>query len=261
MANETRQLKTVDGVNVNPIAPELWNDLLEYGGALTVNEKTNKLSVELNPGFPIYYESGSGGLDINTDSTLTKIYYENDKGELLSTDLSVAVPVPDPTDVEAPATNGDVLTYDSDSDKIVWAAPQGGGSNLPSTTTANAGDVLTLDEDKNLSWSAPQGGGSSTSIIYLNTNTMTATLNGNPITPGEVMELVKTNPYIVLRKCWNYQGVTYYGYDNYYVANYLNGEQQLLYFVCQDFGSGDTVYTDAVRANNCDPSNPIWEIV
>ena len=28
---------------------------------------------------------------------------------------------------------------------------------------------------------------------------LSATLNGNPITPGEVMELVKTNPYIVMK--------------------------------------------------------------
>lgn len=150
MANETLQLKTVGGVNVNPITPNLWDDLLEYGGALTVNEKTNKLSVELNPGFPIYYESGSGGLDIHTDSTLTRIYYKNDKGYLTSTDLSVAVPVPDPNPSEgSQADDGSVLTYDSDSDKIVWATPQ--TFELPADplppSIASGGELIALTKE------------------------------------------------------------------------------------------------------------------
>ena len=138
MANETLQLKTVGGVNVNPITPELLYDILDYGGALTVNEKNNKLGVELNPGFPIYYEGGSGGLDIHTDSTLTRIYYNNDKGYLSSTDLSVAVPVPDPNpSEELQVDDGSVLTYNAQSDEIVWAAPQSSEIQLPSMPTKN----------------------------------------------------------------------------------------------------------------------------
>lgn len=79
--------------------------------------------------------------------------------------FSVDVPVPDPTDQSEPASDGDVLTFSGDD--IVWAAPQGGGgSSLPDTTTANAGYVLTLDNNKNLSWQAP-GGGSSTEWVIL----------------------------------------------------------------------------------------------
>lgn len=36
---------------------------------------------------------------------------------------------------------------------------KGGGSSLPSTETASAGDVLSLDDNKKPQWAAPSGGG------------------------------------------------------------------------------------------------------
>lgn len=38
-------------------------------------------------------------------------------------------------------------------------AKGGGGSSLPSTETASAGDVLSLDDNKDPQWVAPSGGG------------------------------------------------------------------------------------------------------
>lgn len=39
------------------------------------------------------------------------------------------------------------------------AIVKGGGSSLPSTETASAGDVLSLDDNKEPQWAAPSGGG------------------------------------------------------------------------------------------------------
>lgn len=39
------------------------------------------------------------------------------------------------------------------------AIVKGGGSSLPSTETASAGDVLSLDENKESQWATPSGGG------------------------------------------------------------------------------------------------------
>ena len=53
------------------------------------------------------------------------------------------------------ANIGDVLSLDSNK-KPKWSTPESG---LPSTGSASVGDVLTLDEDKDPVWSAPSVGG------------------------------------------------------------------------------------------------------
>lgn len=59
--------------------------------------------------------------------------------------------VPDSSSAHA----GDVLSLDSNK-KPKWTTPESG---LPSTGSASAGDVLSLDEDKEPVWSTPSGGG------------------------------------------------------------------------------------------------------
>ena len=59
--------------------------------------------------------------------------------------------LPDPTSANA----GDVLTLDNNKD-AVWQTPS---KELPATTSATAGDVLTLDSNKDAVWQTPSGGG------------------------------------------------------------------------------------------------------
>lgn len=44
------------------------------------------------------------------------------------------------------------------------AIVKGGGSSLPSTETASAGDVLSLDDNKKPQWATPSGGGG---VLYV----------------------------------------------------------------------------------------------
>lgn len=54
---------------------------------------------------------------------------------------------------------GKVLTINSESGALGWEEGSGGGSSFPSTETASAGDVLSLDDNKDPQWAAPSGGG------------------------------------------------------------------------------------------------------
>lgn len=96
----------------------------------------NVLTVETNDGDlswhePTVYKAGKG---LNYSSGGSEITF------------NVAVPIPDPKGSPA-ANDGDVLTYNAQSDEIVWAAPQGGGGldfsdlmsweNTPNDTVAD----------------------------------------------------------------------------------------------------------------------------
>lgn len=52
---------------------------------------------------------------------------------------------------------GKVLKIDSETGVLGWG--EAGGSGLPSTDAASAGDVLSLDNSKDPQWSAPSSGG------------------------------------------------------------------------------------------------------
>ena len=43
---------------------------------------------------------------------------------------------------------------------------KGGGSSLPSTETASAGDVLSLDDNKEPQWATPSGGGGGVLVVH-----------------------------------------------------------------------------------------------
>ncbi len=45
-------------------------------------------------------------------------------------------------------------------------AKEGGGSSLPSTETASAGDVLSLDDNKEPQWAAPSGSGGGVLVVH-----------------------------------------------------------------------------------------------
>lgn len=45
-------------------------------------------------------------------------------------------------------------------------AKRGGGSSLPSTETASAGDVLSLDDNKEPQWAAPSGSGGGVLVVH-----------------------------------------------------------------------------------------------
>lgn len=47
------------------------------------------------------------------------------------------------------------------------AIAKGGGSSLPSTETASAGDVLSLDDNKDPQWAAPSGSGGGALVVNL----------------------------------------------------------------------------------------------
>lgn len=135
-------------------------------------------------------------------------------------DIRLAVPVPDPKGSPA-ANDGDVLTYDAQSDEIVWAAPQGGGGG--------GAAVIRLNVTRS------QSG-------YVN---LEATYNGAVITPADVIALFKTNANLIMRTYRVYNGVEY-DEANYYPHDYFNGEQQMLNFFGFDFGSGGSSYTTTV---------------
>lgn len=73
------------------------------------------------------------------------------------------------------ASAGDVLSLDSNK-KPKWTTPESG---LPSPSSASVGDVLTLDEDKEPVWSAPSGGGGGFVIITCSTTPEEITLDGH----------------------------------------------------------------------------------
>lgn len=76
--------------------------------------------------------------------------YLYDNGDELITREDVNE-VPDSSSAHA----GDVLSLDSNK-KPKWSTPESG---LPDTTGSSAGDVLSLDSDKDPVWSTPSGGG------------------------------------------------------------------------------------------------------
>lgn len=78
------------------------------------------------------------------------------------------------------ASAGDVLTLDSDKE-LSWAAPE---NELPNTSGASAGDVLTLDANKEPAWVAPSSGGSETHDVYVSTD-RGATWSETPISLEE----------------------------------------------------------------------------
>lgn len=104
---------------------------LDFGtGALDVNESG---IIDFSCDYPLYNDDGAAVL-LYDDDTLT---LDDNHGY-----LAVKHPVPDPSDENKPAQDGYVLTYDADSDSIVWAAPAGGGGALPEYTLADVNKVL-----------------------------------------------------------------------------------------------------------------------
>lgn len=83
------------------------------------------------------WQSGSDFLGIEPHA----VWCSPDSNDILvdttNGEIRLAVPVPDPKGLH-PANDGDVLTYDGNTDEIVWAAPQGGGIELPPLPTENA---------------------------------------------------------------------------------------------------------------------------
>jgi hypothetical protein len=83
------------------------------------------------------WQSGSDFLGIEPHA----VWCSPDSNDILvdttNGEIRLAVPVPDPKGSHQ-ANDGDVLTYDANSDEIVWAAPQGGGIELPPLPTENA---------------------------------------------------------------------------------------------------------------------------
>lgn len=84
---------------------------------------------------------GSGGLtiypaDTEDEGSYSELIINTDDTTIKNHDgvLAVENPLPDPTEQEA--EDGYVLTY-SDTDGIVWAAPQGGGADIPDYSNLN----------------------------------------------------------------------------------------------------------------------------
>lgn len=102
--------------------------LVHNGKIINANESSGGL----------YYDESRQGIFVNVD------------GETIIEDykcLSVANPVPDTYQ----ASDGDVLTYDGNTDEIVWAAPQ--PCKIPKYTQADAGKVLAVKSDgSGLEW-------------------------------------------------------------------------------------------------------------
>lgn len=63
-------------------------------------------------------------------------------------------------------------------------AKGGGGSSLPSTETASAGDVLSLDDNKEPQWAAPSGSGGGVLVVHETVSGTTHTLDK---TAGEII--------------------------------------------------------------------------
>lgn len=63
------------------------------------------------------------------------------------------------------------------------------GSGLPSTEAASAGDVLSLDDNKDPKWAAPNGGGG---VLVVNVTEPEADLHVCDKTAGEMLEACKT---------------------------------------------------------------------
>lgn len=125
---ETIILDDEDKLSVaNPIPYSIGN----ADKVLTVKSNDGELSWK----DPIVYRTGNGLSYSSGGSDMT--FY-------------VTVPVPDPTDQSEPASDGDVLTYDSDSDKIVWATPQTfelPTDPLPPSIESSGGELIALTKE------------------------------------------------------------------------------------------------------------------
>lgn len=63
--------------------------------------------------------------------------------------------------------------------------PMQGGDSLPDTSEASAGDVLSLDEDKDPVWSAPSSGGGA-KVIEIDTEGTPVTIHDDPCYPVRI---------------------------------------------------------------------------
>ncbi len=113
---------------------------LAYDDTLTTTyhqgeEKPNRLSVAVpvpdntsGEGAILCWQSGAQGIEPHA------VWCSPGNNDILvdttNGDIRLAFPVPDPKGWHQ-ANDGDVLTYNAQSDEIVWAAPQGGGLALP----------------------------------------------------------------------------------------------------------------------------------
>lgn len=70
-------------------------------------------------------------------------------------------------------------------------AKGGGGSSLPSTETASAGDVLSLDENKEPQWTAPSGGGGVLVVNVTETESETNYIYTCDKTAGEILSALE----------------------------------------------------------------------
>ncbi len=107
------------------------------------------------------YASDSGGYYVSVDNTTIE---EVNAGTSQKPNYKLKVVNPLPSPVSG-TDQGKVLTVNN-SDEIVWAAAQGGGSNLPSYTQSDAGKVLSINQAGNgLEWSNAGGGSSNTDVV------------------------------------------------------------------------------------------------
>ena len=158
----------------------------------------------------LHYDTRREGIFVNVDgNTIEEIFktlcvkYDGDTIVENGNGLEVANPVPDTYNN---ANDGDVLTYNAQSDEIVWAAPQGGGggSSLPAYTSDDDCAVLAVNSTHDgCEWIGFPSLGSAGEQGYspvLRTRIDYIVPDGQPIEDGEwVNSTTFTNPGLPYR--------------------------------------------------------------
>ena len=114
-------------------------------------------------------------------------------------------------------------------------AKRGGGSSLPSTETASAGDVLSLDDNKEPQWAAPSGGGGGVLVV----NMVYDEVKGNDYTDKTWKEIHDAPMAVIVTDSSMPGGITMKSISPVVLAEHSNSEYKVSYYFCTPIGGID----------------------
>lgn len=261
--NKNVNIKLGNGLNYvgNELSVKYDNDtIVENGNGLEVAVPVPDNTT--GQGDILCWQSGSDYLGIEPHA----VWCSPDSNDILvdttNGEIRLAVPVPDPKGSH-PAADGDVLTYDGNTDEIVWAAPQGG--SLPSYTQSDAGKVLAVNQAGNgVEWTNAGGGGGDDADTLI----VTIDVKDGP-NYSHIFESATKSPWEAYQAYKN--GKTVFANIRYLASNnevynvyslplsylyYSDGILPVIYFVNYGVGSGST--SERIMLYNVE-ENDTWD--